>query len=142
MPMMFSGIVILEIHGIVFGSKTPECAGADCDWEKDFRDEGWQLRCELRPQDGEESMVDDSIAAHVYRPIIDNRGECIVVLSSDGNQRNHSQVSIFDAILSAMKHKIRVVVWCWRQCSNRQYKMPSARTPISVFSQLFGRLCA
>jgi CCCH-type zinc finger len=118
---------------IAFGSKTPDFADKDCAWETAFRNEGWQLRSELRPDDGRESMVDDSIAAHIYRAIIDHRGESIVVLSGDGNQRNHSQVSIFDAILSAMKFNIRVVVWCWKQSRNEQYKRLQSSFP-SLFS--------
>jgi len=52
---------------------------------------------------------------------MDNHGECIVVLSGDGNQRNCTSVSIMDAILAAMKHRIKVVVWCWRQCGSENY---------------------
>ena len=118
---------------IAFGSKTPDFADKDCAWETAFRNEGWQVRSELRPDDGRESMVDDSIAAHIYRAIIDHRGESIVVLSGDGNQRNHSQVSIFDAILSAMKFNIRVVLWCWKQSRNEQYKRLQTAHP-SLFS--------
>ena len=118
---------------IAFGSKTPDFADKDCAWETAFRNEGWQVRSELRPDDGRESMVDDSIAAHIYRAIIDHRGESIVVLSGDGNQRNNSQVSIFDAILSAMKFNIRVVLWCWKQSRNEQYKRLQSAHP-SLFS--------
>ena len=57
----------------------------------------------------------------MYRAIMDNHGECIVVLSGDGNQRNCTSVSIMDAILAAMKHSIRVVVWCWKKCGSENY---------------------
>ncbi len=57
----------------------------------------------------------------MYRAIMDNHGECIVVLSGDGNQRNCTSVSIMDAILAAMKHSIKVVVWCWKKCGSENY---------------------
>jgi hypothetical protein len=107
---------------IAFGSKTPKFANSPCHWETEFQKEGWLTRSELRPEGCKESMVDDCIAAHVYRAILDNRGERIVVLSGDGNQRNPSQVSIFDAILSALERKIGVELWCWRECLNADYK--------------------
>ncbi len=107
---------------IAFGSKTPEFANSPCDWEMEFTKEGWLTRSELRPEGCRESMVDDCIAAHVYRAILDNSGERIVVLSGDGNQRNPSHVSIFDAVLSAVERKIGVELWCWRECLNADYK--------------------
>ncbi len=35
---------------ISFGSKCPDHTGSECDWERHFRVEGWQVRSELRAQ--------------------------------------------------------------------------------------------
>ena len=53
---------------IAFGSKTPDFADSECDWEVAFKQQGYQVRSELRPHKCGESMVDDTIAAHMYTP--------------------------------------------------------------------------
>ena len=129
---------LLKLDGrYAFGSKTPEFASSECDWEAAFKDEGFIVRSELRPHGGKESMVDDCIAAHMYRAIIDKRVECIVLLSGDGNQRNPSLVSIIDAVLSALESRIRVVVWCWKKCGNEHYRALQRKFPDSLFSLKF-----
>jgi ubiquitin/uncharacterized LabA/DUF88 family protein len=106
---------------IAFGSKTPEYANANCIWESAFIAEGFQVRSELRPRDCKESMVDECIVAHMYKAILDQQVECIVVLSGDGNQRNCTSVSILDAILVAIDRHIRVDVWCWKESVSPNY---------------------
>jgi len=53
---------------IAFGSKTPSFANSECEWETEFRQQGFLVRSELRPHGCRESMVDDTIAAHMYAP--------------------------------------------------------------------------
>ena len=74
-------------------------------------------------------MVDECIVAHMYKAILDEHVDCIVVLSGDGNQRNCTSVSILDAILVAMERRIRVDVWCWRECASSKYARLQERHP-------------
>jgi uncharacterized LabA/DUF88 family protein len=121
-------------HRFAFGSKTPEFASSLCDWEIAFQDEGFTTRSELRPEGCQESMVDDCIAAHMYRAIDDKSVDCLVLLSGDGNQRNPTGVSIMDAVLAAMAKGIRVVVWSWKDSMSDRYRRMSVKRPDSQLS--------
>jgi len=72
---------------IAFGSKTT------IEWEHQFQSFGYQTRCEIRPTDDFESMVDDCLAAHIYRVTLRQTEKVkIIIVSCDGNQKNSTTV--------------------------------------------------
>lgn len=112
---------------IAFGSKvTPDL----CDWERHFQSFGYQTRCEIRPSDDYESMVDDCLAAHIYRITLRTSEKVrINVVSGDGNQKNSTAVGIYDAILMALMYGMPVTVWGWNGITSNNYKNLVTRFP-------------
>jgi len=107
---------------IAFGSKvTPDL----CDWERQFQSFGYQTRCEIRPSDDYESMVDDCLAAHIYRITLRTSEKVrIIVVSGDGNQKNSTAVGIYDAILMALMYGMPVLEKCWKSCNKISNTFP------------------
>ncbi len=119
---------------IAFGSKT---SSEPSDWERQFRSVGYQTRSELRPTDEYESMVDDCIAAHVYRTtLLSTEKVRIVILSGDGNQKGSTAIGIYDSILIALLHGVPVTVWGWSSTTSNNYKNLAIRFP-SLFQLKF-----
>lgn len=112
---------------IAFGSKVTQ---ETCEWERQFKSFGFQTRCEIRPSEEYESMVDDCIAAHIYRVTLrQNEKVRIVVVSGDGNQKNSTAVGIYDSILMALMYGISVTVWGWEGITSGNYKNLISRFP-------------
>ena len=119
---------------IAFGSKT---SSEPSDWERQFKSVGYQTRSELRPTDEYESMVDDCIAAHVYRTtLLSTEKVRIVILSGDGNQKGSTAIGIYDSILIALLHGVPVTVWGWSSTTSNNYKNLAIRFP-SLFQLKF-----
>lgn len=108
---------------IAFGSK-------NCDtikeWEEQFQKYGYQIRSQCCNSTLSESFVDDSLAAHIYRGIIfyKNFGKKIrfIIVSGDGNQRNSTNVGIYDAIYLAILNGIHITLWGWSMITSQKYR--------------------
>lgn len=112
---------------IAFGSKTTI---EICEWERQFQSFGYQTRCEIRPTDDFESMVDDCLAAHIYRVTLRQTEKVrIIIVSGDGNQKNSTTVSIYDSILLALMYGLSVTVWGWNNITSNNYKILVTRFP-------------
>ena len=104
-----------------------------CEWEKLFSKLGYLTRCELRPEDQLESMVDDCLAAQIYRTILRTINKVekvrIVVVTGDGNQKNKTGVCIYDSILQALQAGINVTLWGWNGVTSNNYVNLQKRYP-------------
>jgi len=118
---------------IAFGSKTNPY---ECEWEKQMRIFGYQTRCEIRPNESDESLVDDCIAAHVYRLALRKSDIRVIIVSGDGNQKSSTGVGIYDSVLMALINGISVTVWGWMDVTSNNYKNLVERFP-SLFELRF-----
>jgi len=115
---------------IAFGSKT---SIEKSDWETEFENEGYLTRSCIVPENNPEEMVDDCISAHILREIVAKntfgKPVQLIVVSGDGNQRNGTNVSIFDSIQMALLNGIRVKIMGWRGIVNLAYQSFLMRFP-------------
>lgn len=102
-------------------------------WISDFKDYGFKVRSLGRLVEHQEDMVDDCICAHIYRSIVEKitfgKITRIIVVSGDGNQKNCSNIGIFDSIQLALLNGIQVILWGCRGMTHQNYINLTSRFP-------------